>query len=106
VNSPGSKPIARQADEVPENIDAYGYLQGIYQGRWPYEPYRVRAARKCLPFERAKLAVVAHLPGNGSFAEQLEAALARSGQVLELRANGSQFEPPGQQFKPVAVRRR
>ena len=87
-----------KADEVPNNIDAFGYLQGIYQGRWPYEPYRVRAAIAVLSFERPKLAVVAHLPDSGSFAARLEAALARSGQVLELRA-----EP---QPRMVAVRRR
>ena len=40
-----------------------------------------------LPFEHPKLAVVAHLPDDSSlsFANALEKAVARSGQVLELR---------------------
>jgi hypothetical protein len=59
----------------PGDIDAYGYLQGIYQGRWQYEPERARAARDCLPFERPKLAVIAKV--GESFAERLEEAIAR-----------------------------
>ena len=60
---------------IPSDIDAYGYLQGIYQGRWPYEPERARAARDCLPFERPKLAVIAKV--GESFADRLEEAIAR-----------------------------
>ena len=80
-------------------------FKGFTKVDGPYEPYRVRVAIAVLSFERPKLAVVAHLPNSGSFAEQLEKALTRSGQVLELRANGSQFDPPGGQLR-VAVRRR
>lgn len=72
-------------EEIPEDIDAYGYLQGIYQGRWPYDSHRVRAARECLPFERPRLAVIGHVGDNGSFADRLERALERSSKVLELR---------------------
>jgi len=67
--------IKPQKVEIPPDIDAYGYLQGIYQGRWSYEPERARAARDCLPFERPKLAVIAKV--GESFAERLEEAIAR-----------------------------
>jgi len=56
-----------------------------------------------IPFEHPKLAVTAIIPDGGDrFAERLEKALARSKPILELRANGSQFEIS----PPVAVRRR
>jgi hypothetical protein len=61
--------------QPPPDIDAYGYLQGIYQGRWPNEPEKARAARDCLPFERPKLAVIAKV--GESFAERLEEAIVR-----------------------------
>ena len=60
---------------IPSDIDAYGYLQGIYQGRWPYEPERARAARDCLPFERPKLAVQVSV--GERFAERLEEVIQR-----------------------------
>jgi len=66
---------AMNRNMVPSDIDAYGYLQGIYQGRWRYEPERARAARDCLPFERPKLAVIAKV--GETFAERLEEAIAR-----------------------------
>jgi hypothetical protein len=80
----------------PEDIDAYGYLQGVYQGRWPYEPHRVRAARECLPFERPKLAVTAIMNDDGSFAAKLERAIGRSSspKVIEATAVPMSSEPP------------
>ena len=97
---------------IAEDASSLELLQAIY--RSPYAPLhtRMRAAIAALPFEAPKLAVVAHLPENGRFAEQLEKALARSKPVLELRANGQRYEvpPPEQslavQVSPVAVRRR
>ena len=59
----------------PPDVDAYSYLQGIYRGRWQYEPEKARAARDCLPFERPKLAVIAKV--GESFAERLEQAIER-----------------------------
>ena len=67
-----------KADAVPVDIDAYGYLQGVYQGRWPYDPHRVRAARECLPFEQPKLAVTAIIDPAEDFAARLERAIERS----------------------------
>jgi len=88
-----------KADEVPEDIDAFGYLQGIYQGRWPYEPHRVRAARECLPFERPKLAVTAII-NEDDFATRLERAIARTqasklieGQLEPGNGQGPTVEP-------------
>ena len=78
-------------------------LQAIYRSAAVPLHTRIRCAVAALPFEHPKLAVTAILPDDGRFAEQLEKALARSGQVLELRANGSQFEMPP---PTVAVRRR
>src|SRR6516164_811092 len=60
----------------PPDVDAYSYLQGIYQGRWPNEPEKARAARDCLPFERPKLAVQVRV--GESFAERLEEAIERA----------------------------
>src|SRR5215470_17280401 len=77
---------AREWDAVPEDIDAYGYLQGVYQGRWPYDPQRVRAARECLPFERPKLAVTAIIDHPEDFAARLERAISRSREVRAIEA--------------------
>jgi hypothetical protein len=64
-------------EEPPPDIDAYGYLQGVYQSRFASDPHRVRAARECLPFERPKLAVIGYVDG-GSFADRLDRAVERS----------------------------
>src|SRR5262249_667748 len=84
----------KKGDAIPDDIDAYGYLQGVYQGRWPYEPHRVRAARECLPFERPKLAVTAIVDDDGSFAARLELAIARSQRTrtIEAPANSEPLE--------------
>ena len=80
-------------DQVPDDIDAYGYLQGVYQGRWPYEPHRVRAARECLPFERPKLAVTAIIDHPEDFAIRLHRAIQRSRQPRAIEAQPVDVEP-------------
>jgi hypothetical protein len=58
----------------PPDIDAYGYLEGVLQRRWPYEPELARCARDLLPYQRPKLSVQVQV---NSFAEDLEAAIQR-----------------------------
>jgi hypothetical protein len=48
----------------------------------------MRAAKEALPYEYPRLAVIGHIGDDGSFAERLERALARSGvKVIEHRPN-------------------
>jgi hypothetical protein len=61
-------------DGLPPDIDAYGYLEGVLQKRWPYEPELARCARDLLPYQRPKLSVQVQV---NSFAEDLEAAIQR-----------------------------
>ena len=89
--------VVVEGDPVPADIDAYGYLQGVYQGRWPYEPHRVRAARECLPFERPKLAVTAIINEPEDFAARLERAIERSRQS---RAIPEVIEPEPEVIEP------
>src|SRR5262245_5612527 len=94
-------------DEVPADIDAYGYLQGVYQGRWPYEPHRVRAARECLPFERPKLAVTAIIDHPEDFATRLDRAIERSRQVQTIappiEARPIELRPVGPRPTPMSA---
>src|SRR5262245_41605421 len=60
---------------VPSDIDAYGYLEGVLQRRWPYEPELARCARDLLPYQRPKLSVQVQV--GPSFAEKLEEAIER-----------------------------
>jgi hypothetical protein len=57
----------------------------------------MRAAIAAIAYEHPKLAVTAVVPVEG-FADRLEAALARSAKVLELR--------PAPQIEPQRMRRR
>ena len=95
--------MAAMEEEPSSSLD---FLQKVYRDATMPLHTRMRAAIAAIPFEHPKLAVTAVLPDDGRFAEQLEKALARSGQVLELRANGEQFEIPRAAPAMVAVRRR
>lgn len=61
------------------------FLRSVYAD--PNQPMhrRLRAAVAALPFEYPKLAVVASLKEGGNFATRLEAAIARSGKVIEYK---------------------
>jgi len=71
-------------DEEPSS--SLDFLQTIYRDAAMPLHTRMRAAIAALPFESPKLAVTALIPEGETFAKQLEAAVARSGKVLELRA--------------------
>src|SRR5208283_1396671 len=72
---------------VPEAESSLEFLQIVY--RDPGQPLarRLRAAIAALPFEHPKLAVVASMHANEGFAAQLEAAIARSRNVIEVSAS-------------------
>src|SRR5437899_1442215 len=60
---------------IPSDIDAYGYLEGVLQRRWPYNPELARCARDLLPYQRPKLSVQVQV--GESFAEKLEEVIQR-----------------------------
>jgi hypothetical protein len=78
-------------EEPQQHKNALGYLQSIYKD--PLQPthVRMRAASLAIPFESRKLAVVAQVADDGSFAERLDRALARSGmtKLIEHRHGGA-----------------
>lgn len=59
------------------------FLRSVYAD--PNQPMnrRMRAAIAALPFEHPKLAVIASLDAGPGFAARLEAAIARSGRMIE-----------------------
>ena len=81
--------IVKASDELelPPQATSLDLLQAVYRNPGFALHVRMRAAMAAIPFEHAKLAVTALIPDSGDrFAEQLEKAVARSGRVLELRA--------------------
>jgi hypothetical protein len=85
--------------KVPSDIDAYGYLEGVLQRRWRYEPELARCARDLLPYQRPKLSVQVQV---NSFAEDLEAAIQRR---LARATNGMKvIEAKPIEAKPVEAK--
>lgn len=74
-----------EPDEVLPDIDAHGYLQGVYRGTIKPNGSRLRAAMASLRFERPKLAVVASVREK-DLADRMIRAIAESGIVIEGRA--------------------
>ena len=85
----------------PPDIDAYGYLEGVLQRRWPYEPELARCARELLPYQRPKLSVQVQV--GASFAEKLEEAIERRSKRME-QVNPKLIEATP--VEPSAFRRR
>ena len=95
-----------QREEEPES--ALEYLQDIYKGRRQADHVRIRCASLALPFESPKLSVVGVTRDDGTFAAQLDRAIARSrnGKVtLELQANPEAGEVGAAAAGKVAPRR-
>src|SRR5262245_14313132 len=85
------KDIAETSDVLPD-IDAHGYLQGVYRGESKPNGSRLRAAIACLPFERPKLAVLA--TGREShLADRMMRAIVATNKVIEGRPV-QVIEPP------------
>jgi hypothetical protein len=86
---------ATEPDEVLPEVDAHGYVQGVYRGTIQPNGSRLKAAIAALPFERPKLAVTA-ITSTEDLATRLEAAIAATGKVIDGRP--AQVLPPP---KPV-----
>src|SRR6516162_1238561 len=91
--------VVRSGSRPEPDIDAYGYLEGVLQRRWPYEPELARCARELLPYQRPKLSVQVQV--GESFAERLEEAIQRRSNRME-QVN----EPKLIEAKPEPFRRR
>jgi hypothetical protein len=91
----------RKVEVAPHDIDAYGYLEGVLQRRWPYEPELARCARELLPYQRPKLSVQVQV--GASFAEKLEEAIERRSKRME-QVNPKLIEATP--VEPSAFRRR
>jgi len=84
---------------IPSDIDAYGYLEGVLQRRWPYEPELARCARELLPYQRPKLSVQVQV--GASFAEKLEEAIERANRsrgeiaINQMKVIEARLEPNG-----------
>jgi hypothetical protein len=72
---PTAKKEPKAVVQPPPEIDAYGYLEGVLQRRWPYEPELARCARDLLPYQRPKLSVQVQV--GESFAEKPEEVIQR-----------------------------
>jgi hypothetical protein len=73
-----SRQVLVEDQVIPEGITALPLLQMAYRGQVQLTPQQMRAAIEALPFENPKLGVTANVTVDGSFAERLEHALARS----------------------------
>ena len=62
---------------------ALEYVQDIYKGRRPIDPWRFRAAVAALPFESPKLAVTAVVADGDTIAAMLDRAIERSGTAMK-----------------------
>jgi hypothetical protein len=90
--------------DLPTDASSLDFLQAVYRDNAQPISRRMRAAIAALPFEHPKLAVVATMTGGRDFAAQLEAAIKRSGKLIEGRAIA--LEPQGQDasaFQKVEV---
>jgi hypothetical protein len=92
---------AMNRNMVPSDIDGYGYLEGVLQKRWPYEPELARCARDLLPYQRPKLSVQVQV--GESFAEKLEEVIQRrSNRIKQVNPKLIEATP----VEPSAFRRR
>jgi hypothetical protein len=73
-----------EPDEVLPEIDAHGYLIGVYRGTIKANGSRLRAAIAALAFEKPKLAAVAQI-GEGDLSDRLDRAITASSKVIEHR---------------------
>src|SRR5438093_5885123 len=72
-----------EPEEVLPDIDAHGYLVGVYRGLIQPNGSRLKAAIAALPFERPKLAVVG-MTTSEDLVERLERAMS---ETAKLRAS-------------------
>src|SRR6266850_1378148 len=70
-------------DELPD-IDAHGYLQGVYRGQIKPNGNRLRAAIASIQYEKPKLGAVI-VGSAGDLAERLESAVQASQRVIDSR---------------------
>ena len=85
-------------DAMPAAGSSLELLQAVYADPGQPMTRRMRAAIAALPFEHPKLAVVARFDGNEGFAAKLEAAIMRTGKLIEATpqpADGGVADPDG-----------
>ena len=63
---------------MSDQVTSLEFLRAVYQNNDLPLSVRMRAAKEALPYEYPRLAVVAQVADDGTFAERLERALARS----------------------------